>query len=91
MNGHYDKPALRLSEGVGRVFRNEDIIARRDVPRRAAFDPGSRQVGRVRPLFADQLSAKQQSALVAYVKDGGAVLFITPDSDATGKFAGTPL
>ena len=42
-------------------------------------------------VFADQLSAKQQLALVTYVKDGGAVLFITPDSDASAKFAGTPL
>ncbi|HWB58578.1 MAG TPA: hypothetical protein VG733_03760 [Chthoniobacteraceae bacterium] len=42
-------------------------------------------------VFADQLSAKQQMALVNYVKGGGAVLFITPDSDASGKFAGTPL
>jgi hypothetical protein len=42
-------------------------------------------------VLADQLSAKQMQALIDYAKDGGGVLFIAPDSDATKKFAGTPL
>lgn len=42
-------------------------------------------------VFADQLSAKQQRALVDYVKQGGAVLFIAPDSAASARFAGTEL
>ena len=42
-------------------------------------------------VLADQLSTQQQQALVDYAKGGGGVLFITPDSDATTRFAGTPL
>lgn len=42
-------------------------------------------------VFADQLSPKQQKALVEYVKQGGAVLFIAPDSNACSRFAGTEL
>jgi len=42
-------------------------------------------------VLADQLSAKQQQALVDYAKAGGGVLFIAPDSAATNRFAGTPL
>ena len=42
-------------------------------------------------VLADQLSAKQQQALVDYAKGGGGVLFIAPDSEATNRFAGTPL
>jgi hypothetical protein len=42
-------------------------------------------------VLADQLTANQQQALVDYTKGGGGVLFIAPDSDATMKFAGTPL
>jgi hypothetical protein len=42
-------------------------------------------------VLADQLSAKQQQALVDYAKGGGGVLFIAPDSAATNLFAGTPL
>ena len=42
-------------------------------------------------VLADQLSQKQQEALVDYTKRGGGVLFIAPDSSATQRFAGTPL
>ena len=42
-------------------------------------------------VFADQLSVKQQQALVNYVKQGGAVLFIAPDSASCARFAGTEL
>lgn len=42
-------------------------------------------------VFADQLSAKQQQALIDYTKSGGGVLFITPDTEASKQFAGTPL
>jgi len=42
-------------------------------------------------VLADQLTARQQEALVDYAKGGGGVLFIAPDSDATQRFAGTPL
>ena len=41
-------------------------------------------------VLADQLSTKQQQALVDYSKGGGGVLFIAPDSEATDRFAGTP-
>jgi hypothetical protein len=42
-------------------------------------------------VLADQLTQKQQQALVDYTKGGGGVLFIAPDSAATQRFAGTPL
>jgi hypothetical protein len=42
-------------------------------------------------VLADQLTANQQQALVDYAKGGGGVLFIAPDSQATQRFAGTPL
>ena len=42
-------------------------------------------------VFADQLTPKQQQALVDYVRGGGGVLFISPDSQATEGFSGTAL
>ena len=42
-------------------------------------------------VFADQLTPKQQQALVDYVRGGGGVLFISPDTDATERFSGTAL
>ncbi|HEX9046538.1 MAG TPA: hypothetical protein VF988_05880 [Verrucomicrobiae bacterium] len=42
-------------------------------------------------VFADQLTAKQQQALVDYVRGGGGVLFISPDTQATEGFSGTAL
>ncbi len=42
-------------------------------------------------VFADQLTPKQQQALVGYVRGGGGVLFIAPDSAAAAGFSGTPL
>ena len=42
-------------------------------------------------VFADQLSVKQQQALVDYVRGGGGVLFISPDTESTRQFSGTAL
>ncbi len=42
-------------------------------------------------VFADQLTPRQQQALVDYVRGGGGVLFISPDSQATEGFSGTAL
>ena len=42
-------------------------------------------------VFADQLTGRQQQALVNYVRGGGGVLFISPDTAATEGFSGTPL
>jgi hypothetical protein len=42
-------------------------------------------------VFADQLTPKQQKALVDYVRGGGGVLFIAPDSAAAAGFSGTAL
>ena len=42
-------------------------------------------------VFADQLTPKQQQALVDYARGGGGVLFIAPDSAAAAGFSGTPL
>ncbi len=42
-------------------------------------------------VFADQLSPRQQDALVQYAKGGGAVFFVTPDTASTAAFAGTPI
>ena len=42
-------------------------------------------------VFADRLTDRQQRALAAYARGGGGVLFIAPDSAATGRFAGTEL
>ncbi len=40
---------------------------------------------------ASQLSAAQQEALVAYVRNGGSLLFVAPDSGACNAYAGSPL
>ncbi len=42
-------------------------------------------------VFADQLAPRQQQALVDYVRGGGGVLFISPDTAATEGFSGTAL
>jgi hypothetical protein len=42
-------------------------------------------------VCADQLSSRQQQALIDYAKGGGGVLFIISDTQATMRFAGTPL
>ena len=42
-------------------------------------------------VFANQLTDRQQAALVDYVQGGGAVLFISPDTQATASFAGSAL
>ena len=42
-------------------------------------------------VFADQLAPRQQQALVDYVRGGGAVLFISPDTAAAEGFSGTAL
>jgi len=42
-------------------------------------------------VFADQLTPRQQQALVDYVRGGGGVLFIAPDTAATEGFSGTAL
>jgi hypothetical protein len=42
-------------------------------------------------VFANQLTARQQAALVEYVQGGGAVVFISPDTQATASFAGSAL
>ena len=42
-------------------------------------------------VFADQLTPRQQQALVEYVRGGGGVLFISPDTAATEGFSGTAL
>lgn len=41
--------------------------------------------------FADHLTPGQQAALVEYVRQGGGILFIAPESEATARFAGTAL
>jgi hypothetical protein len=42
-------------------------------------------------VFANQLSSRQQQALTDYVRGGGGVLFISPDTDATRAFSGSTL
>jgi hypothetical protein len=42
-------------------------------------------------VFVNQLTAQQQAALVEYVKDGGAVIFISSDAQAAAGFSGTAL
>lgn len=42
-------------------------------------------------VFADQLTPRQQQALVDYVRGGGSVLFISPDPAAAAGFSGTAL
>lgn len=42
-------------------------------------------------VFVNQLTARQQAALVEYVNGGGAVVFIAPDDQAAGGFAGSAL
>lgn len=42
-------------------------------------------------VFANRLTARQQAALMEYTRDGGAVLFIAPDTQATEGFIGTAL
>ena len=89
-------PSFRMSAilnpglGMQLTSSNPDPQAMHDLPESASTLKRF-QIVVLANVFADQLSPKQQQALVSYVKDGGAVLFITPDSDASGKFAGTPL
>ncbi|MFA7343424.1 MAG: hypothetical protein WC003_03880 [Terrimicrobiaceae bacterium] len=64
--------------------------APRDLPG-SAEDLKRFQIVVLAHVFADQLSPKQQQALVDYAKNGGSVLFIAPDSQAARRFAGTPL
>ena len=40
-------------------------------------------------VFANQLSSLQQQALVDYVRGGGCVFFISPDTEATEGFSGS--
>ncbi len=61
-----------------------------DLPDNAA-DLKSYQIVVLAHVFADQLSARQQEALIEYVRGGGGVLFITPDSEASQDFAGTEI
>ncbi len=61
-----------------------------DLPDDAA-DLKSYQIVVLAHVFADQLSARQQQALIEYVRNGGGILFITPDSDASQDFAGTSI
>jgi hypothetical protein len=42
-------------------------------------------------VFADQLTGRQQQVLTDYVRGGGSVLFISPDTEATRAFSGTAL
>ena len=42
-------------------------------------------------VFASQLTPPQQQALVDYVRGGGSLLFISPDTGATEQFSGTAL
>jgi hypothetical protein len=42
-------------------------------------------------VFAAQLTSRQQQALVDYVRRGGSLLFISPDTTATEQFSGTAL
>lgn len=42
-------------------------------------------------VFADRLTVAQQNALIEYVRGGGGVLFIAPDSNAAAAFSGTPI
>src|ERR1700730_14325478 len=54
VNGAHDEPALDGAEPVRRVFRNENPIAFRDVPRRSAFNRGAIQVRGIRSLLIDE-------------------------------------
>jgi hypothetical protein len=42
-------------------------------------------------VFADQMSAAQQAALIAYVQGGGGVLFMVSDTKMAATFAGTAM
>jgi hypothetical protein len=67
-----------------------DGPAMRDLPEDAAALKRF-QVVILANVFADQLSTRRQTALVNYVRQGGAVLFITPDSGSSAQFAGSLL
>jgi hypothetical protein len=41
--------------------------------------------------YPQRFSAAQQKALVDFVRNGGAVLFMSPDAEAMGQFADSPL
>jgi hypothetical protein len=61
-----------------------------DLPEDAA-DLKRYQVVILAHVFASQLSVRQQQALVDYVRGGGSLLFISPDTTATEQFSGSAL
>lgn len=67
-----------------------DLAELPDLPDNAA-DLEKYQIVVLAHVFADQLSDRQQRALLEYARGGGGVLFIAPDSNATLSFAGTAL
>jgi hypothetical protein len=79
-------PALGLQITTASMSR----AALPDLPDDAA-DLNRFQIVLLAHVFADQLSARQQRALVNYVRSGGGVLFIASDTEATRRFSGTEL
>lgn len=77
-------PALGVRMSIG--GKGQSILS--DLPEDAR-ELAHFQIVVLAHVFASQLSQKQQQALVDYVKAGGAVLFIAPDTNATRQFAGT--
>lgn len=75
-------PALQvqLSTGTGATLT--------DLPEDAA-ELRRFQIVILAHVFANQLSSLQQQALVDYVRGGGCVFFISPDTEATEGFSGT--
>jgi hypothetical protein len=77
-------PALgvRMNVGVNGQATLDDLPS--DASQLAQF-----QIVVLAHVFASQLSPAQQKALVDYVRGGGAVLFIAPDTNAARQFSGT--
>ncbi len=79
-------PALNVTVSLG----PDDQPSLPDLPENAA-ELSRFNVVILANVFADQLTPGQQTALIEYVRGGGSVLFISPDTEATREFAGTAL
>ncbi|MEI6779788.1 MAG: hypothetical protein WCQ21_02600 [Verrucomicrobiota bacterium] len=79
-------PALNVTVSLG----PDDQPSLPDLPEEAAKLKGFHVVI-LANVFAHQLTPGQQAALIEYVRGGGSVLFISPETEATREFSGTAI
>ena len=80
-------PGLSLTHEINSSSQNRNLT---DIPGKVD-ELKPYQIVVLSNVFANQLSAAQQSALKDYVQGGGGVLFMVSDTKMAGTFAGTAL